>query len=57
MTDKQTLLELIDILKEVREDAKTVAQLTAKVNLLVWAMGGIYAAFWGYILFAVILMK
>jgi hypothetical protein len=57
MTDKQTLLELIDILKEIREDAKTVAQLTAKVNLLVWAMGGIYAAFWGYILFAVILMK
>jgi hypothetical protein len=57
MPDKDTLLELIDILKEVREDAKTVALLNAKVNMLVWAVGGMYAAFWGYILFAVILTK
>ena len=54
MADKDTLLQLIDILKEVRDDARIVAGLQQKVNMLVWAVGGIYAAFWGYILLVVV---
>lgn len=54
MPDKETLLQMIDILREIREDAKTVAGLKAKVTYLQIALAGIYAAFWGYILLCVI---
>lgn len=54
MADKETLLQIIDILKEVRDDAKTVAALKAKIFYLQIALAGIYAAFWGYILLCVI---
>lgn len=57
MSDKQTLLDLIDILKEVREDAKTLAGLTVWVKVLGVGLAALWAAFWGYILFAVILPK
>ncbi|MHA2064776.1 MAG: hypothetical protein ACXABY_10420 [Candidatus Thorarchaeota archaeon] len=54
MSDKETLLQLIDILKEIREDAKTVAGLQAQVNLMKWAVGGLFTAFWGYILLTIL---
>jgi hypothetical protein len=54
MADKDTLLKLIDVLREVQTDAKLVAGLRAKVDLLLIAMAGIYAAFWGYILITIL---
>jgi hypothetical protein len=54
MADKETLLELIEILKTVQEDAKTVAALKSKVDLMLFAIGGIYTAFWGYILLTIL---
>ncbi|MHA2068415.1 MAG: hypothetical protein ACXABY_28970 [Candidatus Thorarchaeota archaeon] len=50
MGDKETLLELIGILKEVREDAKTIAALRVWVKVLGVALAALWAAFWGYIL-------
>jgi len=54
MPDKETLLELIEVLKAVREDAKVVAELRGKVTLMLYALAGIYSAFWGYILITIL---
>ena len=50
MSDKDTLLELINILKEVREDAKTISALRVWVKVLGIALSALGVAFWGYIL-------
>ena len=54
MADKDTLLEMITVLKSVQEDAKLVAELRGKVSLLIYAIAGIYTAFWGYILLTIL---
>ena len=54
MADKETLLELIEILRSVQEDAKVIAGLRVKVNMMMYAIAGIYSAFWGYILLTIL---
>jgi hypothetical protein len=50
MSDKDTLLELISIMKAVQEDAKTVAGLRVWVKVLGVAIAALWAAFWGFVL-------